>query len=646
MNRNFYIDHIYDTDNLNKLSIVLNEMEEVSRIKIGKNSISFVCADPTDIQDKMLEVDDSLILKEEINEKKRVYKAPVEKKEIIFMFTNLDSLEDAKEIEEVLSKYSMYENVSIDFNNKLLKLTTADKNALKRLNRIVDKVNPKIDVEQWRKPFRSQDMFQEKFVKKYIRIAGILVAAALGLVTRNDPGPLTMVAWLIALGVVLENVLVSAYKDVRLKQFQTENVLIVLAVIAGWVYGAYLEAILVALIYQLGEGLLVRLIGYTMDKIDNTINVPQMGRREVNGKVEMVPLDDFDIGDTLVVLPGETILLGGQVIEGDSQLDTYAITGKEVLDLICEGEEVSSGSVNVKETLKIKVLYNYDRSAMNKVLEIATLAPTYDSRTDKLIAVISKYFTRLLIVVALFSAIVLPIIDPKSNMKYLYLAAVLLTLSGTYAYKQASSFSVLAGVTKAFSKGIIIKENSGLDALNLCCSIIYDRFDGVEVTEEEMELFNNLKKLHKNLVIFNDGPVALENDQYTIHNDLSVEEKLEVMEQVAVAGPVAYIGDTYKDVVLLQKAFVGISRGGLHDKKVTENSDVLITNSNYDTIVDVFKLSRKQKRIMIENTLGGIICNIILVLMALSFTLPWTLAIIGYILVVFFVLFNTHRILR
>lgn len=646
MNRNFYIDHIYDTDNLNKLSIVLNEMEEVSRIKIGKNSISFVCADPTDIQDKMLEVDDSLILKEEINEKKRVYKAPIEKKETIFMFTNLDSLEDAKEIEEVLSKYSMYENVSIDFQNKLLKLTTADKNALKRLNRIVDKVNPKVDVEQWRRPFRSQDMFQEKFVKKYIRIAGILVAAALGLVTRNDPGPLTMVAWFIALAVVLENVLLRAYKDLRLKQFLTENVLIVVAVVAGWIYGAYLEAILVALIYQIGESLLVRMIGYTMDKIDNTINVPQMGRRETDGKVEMIPLDDFDIGDTLVVLPGETILLGGQVIEGDSQLDTYAITGKEVLDLICEGEEVSSGSINMKETLKIKVLYSYDRSAMNKVLEIATLAPTYDSRTDKIVALVSKYFTRLLVVVAVFCAIVLPFVDPISNMKYLYLSAVLLTLSGTYAYKQASSFSVLAGVTKAFSKGIIIKENSGLDALNLCCSIIYDRFDGVEVTEEEMELFDKLKKLHKNLVIFNDGPVALENDQYTIHNDLSVDEKLAIMEQVAVAGPVAYIGDTYKDVVLLQKAFVGISRGGLHDKKVTENSDVLITNSNYDTIVDVFKLSRKQKRVTIENTLVGIICNVILVLMALSFTLPWTIAIIGYLLVVFFVLFNTHRILH
>lgn len=646
MKRNFYIDKIKNVNDLNTLSIVLNELEAVSRIKIGTNNISFVCEDPEQIQDKILEVDESLILKEEVNSRKRVYKAPNEKKEMIFMFTNLTSLQEAKEIEEVLSKYSMYENVSVDFKNKLLKLTTDDRSVLTRLNRIVDKVNPDIDVEQWKKPFKSQDIFQEKYLKRYMRIAALLIAAALGLVTRNDPNILTMIAWFIAIVVVMEKVLKNAYKDLRLKQFLSENILMVLACIMGWVYGAYMEAILVAIIYQLGEDLFTRLIGYTMDKIDNTINIPQLGRREVNGKVEMVPLDDFDIGDTLVVLPGETVLLGGKIIAGTSKLDTYPITGSEVYQEVKKGIEVSSGSVNVEDVLKIKVMYNFERSAFSKVLEIATLAPTYESRTHKIVEFVSKYFSLGLVVVSLFCAIVLPIMDPLLNMKYLYLGAVLITLAGTTAYKQASSFSVLAGVSKAFSKGIVIKENSGLDALNLCCTIIYDRFDGVEVTEEEMELFKKLKNLHKGLVIFNDGPVALENDQYTIYNDLSIEEKLAIMDQVAVAGPVAYIGDTYKDVALLQKAFVGISRGGLHDKKVTDNSDVLLTNSKYDTVVDVFKISRKQKKVTLENTLVGIICCVVLVLMALSFVLPWALAIVGYLLILFFVLFNTHRILR
>lgn len=89
--------------------------------------------------------------------------------------------------------------------------------------------------------------------------------------------------------------------------------------------------------------------------------------------------------------------------------------------------------------------------------------------------------------------------------------------------------------------------------MNLCKTIIYDRFDGVEVTEEEMDLFHELSKLNRNLIIFNDGPVDLEDDQYRIHNNLSVDEKLKIMNEANINGPVAYIGDNSKDIALLQK---------------------------------------------------------------------------------------------
>lgn len=646
MKRNFYIDKIKNVEDLNRLTIILNEMQEVSRIKIGKNSIAFVCEEPEGIETKMCEVDDTLVLKEEINSRKRVYKSPVEKKDMIFMFTNLNSDEEAKEIQEVLSKYGMYENVEIDFANKLLKLKTSDKIALKRLNRIVDKVNPDIDVEQWKTPFKSQDLFKEVYIQKFIRIALLLIALALGLVTRNDPNMLTRIAWLIALIVCSEKMLIAARKDIITKQFLSENVVMIVACVVGWVYGAFMEALIVSFIFQIGEALLVRCIGYTMDKIDNLINVPQLARRETNGNIEMISLDEFDIGDTMLVLPGETILLGGKITKGTSTLNTYAINGSEVLESVKRGNEVQSGSINMDKEIRVKVLHSVDRSALSKVLNIASLAPTYQSRMDKMVNFISKCFTRGLVAIAVVTMIVLLGMNVVENYKYLYFGAILLTVSGTFAYKQASSFAILAGISKAFSKGIVIKENSGLDALSLCCTIIYDRFDGVEVTEEELELFAKLTKLHKQLIIFNDGPVVLENDQYRIYNDLSIEEKIAIMEQVELAGPVAYIGDTYKDLALLQKAFVGISRGGLHDKKVTENSDIMLTNPDYQTILDIFKISRKQRRVMIENTLIGIGCNVILALMALSFVLPWFMAAIGYLLVVFVVLFNTHRILR
>ena len=221
----------------------------------------------------------------------------------------------------------------------------------------------------------------------------------------------------------------------------------------------------------------------------------------------------------------------------------------------------------------------------------------------------------------------------------------MLTVSGSFAYVQGASFTLLAGVAKAFSKKIAIKENSGLDDLNTCVTIIYDRFDGVEVTEEEMELFAKLSKLHVGLIIFNDGPVDLENDQYRIYNNLTVDEKLEVMDKASIAGPVAYIGDNSKDIALLQKAYVGISRGGIKDKKVIENSDIMLMNSDLNTVIETFKISKKQKNVTFENIFAGLAINFVMMLLALGGILPWWVALVIYLTEEIIVLLNTHRIL-
>lgn len=646
MSRNFYVDNINDKDKLNEISILLNGMEEVSRIKIGKNGISFYCQQPESVDELLKEHYPDLVLKEEINSRKREYVAPKNKVEYIFMFTNLESQEDAREIEEVISHYSDYENVSLDFTNKLLKVTTNQKNVLVRLNRLVDKVNPNIDVEQWKKPFKSQDLFQEKYLKNMLIIAILLVAIALGLVTRNDPSLLTNIAWLVAIIIVNEKIIQRAYKDIKVKNFLSENLMINLACLFGWVYGAYIEILLVSLIFQGSERFQIYLINLTMEKINNLISPVKLGRKEIkDNESEMVALEDIDIGDRIIVMPGETIPLGGKVVSGTSEIDMFAINGSDVLEKVKAGSEVQSGSVNVTGPLTIEVLFTYNDSAMNKVLEIAMMAPVNSSRSNKIVEMICRVYTIFLVVVGVFCATIVPLVDLSNNFKYVYLGAILLTISGSFAYKQVSSFAVLSGVAKAFSKDIIIKENSGLDALNLCKTIIYDRFDGVEVSEEEMELFAKLSKLHRNLIIFNDGPVDLEDDQYQIKNNLSVKDKLIVMDKANASGPVAYIGDNSKDLALMQKAYVGISRGGIKDKKIIENSDIMLMNSDLDTVIETFKISKKQKNVTFENIFTGLFINVIVMLMAFAGIMPWWVALIIYLCEEIVVLLNTHRII-
>ena len=645
MASNFYIDNINDSDKLNEITLLLNGMEEVSRIKVGKTGISFYCEEPENVQQLLKNAGEDLVLKEEVNSRKREF-VPTEKKvEHIFMFTNLESEEDAKQIKEVISRYSAYENVSLDFANKLLKVTTSDKKVLVRLNRLVDKVNPAIDVELWKKPFRSQDLFQEKYLKAMIRIAILVVALSLGIVTREDPNIITRLGWLVTWLVVSEKTLIQAYKDIKVKQFISENITITVACLFGIIYGAYVETIFVAIVYQLGERLLLKLLGYSIDKVDDAINPVTLGRREIGeNDYEMVSLEDVDIGDILVVLPGETIPLGGVIESGTSELDVFAINGSEVLEEVKPGVEVQSGSVNVKDTLRIKILYTYERSAMNKILEIAMMAPAGTSKTHRIVELVSKVDSILFVVIGILCAVFIPLLDWENNFRFMYAGIIFLTISGTFAYKQASSFAVLTGVAKAFSENIIIKENSGLDALNSCRTIIYDRFDGVEVSEEEMDLFAKLSKLNRDLIIFNDGPVDLEDDQYRIYNNLSVEEKLEIMDKASIAGPVAYIGDNSKDIALLQKSYVGISRGGIKDKKVIDNSDIMLMNSDLNIVIETFMISRKQKAITLENIFFGLFVELVLMVVAMVNVLPWWLALVVNLLISVLLLFNTHRI--
>ena len=645
MASNFYIDNINDSDKLNEITLLLNGMEEVSRIKVGKTGISFYCEEPENVQQLLKNAGEDLVLKEEVNSRKREF-VPTEKKvEHIFMFTNLESEEDAKQIKEVISRYSAYENVSLDFANKLLKVTTSDKKVLVRLNRLVDKVNPAIDVELWKKPFRSQDLFQEKYLKAMIRIAILVVALSLGIVTREDPNIITRLGWLVTWLVVSEKTLIQAYKDIKVKQFISENITITVACLFGIIYGAYVETIFVAIVYQLGERLLLKILGYSIDKVDDAINPVTLGRREIGeNDYEMVSLEDVDIGDILVVLPGETIPLGGVIESGTSELDVFAINGSEVLEEVKPGVEVQSGSVNVEDTLRIKILYTYERSAMNKILEIAMMAPAGTSKTHRIVELVSKVDSILFVVIGILCAVFIPLLDWENNFRFMYAGIIFLTISGTFAYKQASSFAVLTGVAKAFSENIIIKENSGLDALNSCRTIIYDRFDGVEVSEEEMDLFAKLSKLNRDLIIFNDGPVDLEDDQYRIYNNLSVEEKLEIMDKASIAGPVAYIGDNSKDIALLQKSYVGISRGGIKDKKVIDNSDIMLMNSDLNTVIETFMISRKQKAITLENIFFGLFVELVLMVVAMVNVLPWWLALVVNLLISVLLLFNTHRI--
>ncbi|MEG0367933.1 MAG: hypothetical protein RR585_13920, partial [Coprobacillus sp.] len=292
----------------------------------------------------------------------------------------------------------------------------------------------------------------------------------------------------------------------------------------------------------------------------------------------------------------------------------------------------------------IRISKVYESSNFMKLMNIASSAPVYESKIEKYTNVLSRFYTPVMVALGFALGIILPIVNFREFHNYIHVGAILLIISGALSSSQSTPLGILAGFAKAFKSGIIVESSLGLDSINATQTIVYDRFDGQEVTEEELALFKKLSHMGRVLVIFNDGPVALENDQYTIYNDLTVEEKLAKMD--TLVGPIVYIGDSFKDIQLLQKSFVGISRGGLSDLKVVENSDIVLIDADLNKVYETFLIARKMRSYAVFNSMFTLLMKIILLVAVISFTgLPLWLAIIIEMLVSMIVMYNSTHIL-
>lgn len=642
--KTFEISKIQTVEELNSLSLALNEKEQVSHIKVGKDNIVFHCIDIEPLLSLIQSVDKELVVKEVIDGKKRQYDFAKRKEtRHYFMFKNMVTEDDIHVLEKRIQEDDRYKDVEYDTSNKILMLTSCQRDVLSYLRKELFKINPSIEIFEHRKPIRSQDVFHQKYMNTYIRIAILLVVFALAIITSKDENQITPVLWLITMLVLAEPLMKRVWQEVKQLHFLKQDVLVFCALIMGIVSGAYVETCITVVIYHFSAFFLNKSLERALTRIDETVEMPEKAKKVVDGQEEVISLYDFEVGDIMVVYPNETIAIPGIVEKGPSLLNTYSNTSTYELKKVRKGSRVFSGDINVGEKpLYIKVNETYESSNFIELMNIASAAPVYESKIEKYTKVLSRFYTPIMVILGLALGIILPIMNFKDYSSYIHVGAVLLIISGAFSSDQSTSIGMLAGFAKAFENGIIIESSLGLDSINATQTIVYDRFDGVEVSEPELELFKKLSHMGRTLIIFNDGPVALENDQYMIYNDLTVEEKLEKMD--SLIGPIVYIGDSFKDIELLQKSYVGISRGGLADSKVVENSDIVLIDSDLNKVYETFLIARRMRSYAVANNLLTILMKLIVLVGVISFTgLPLWLAVIVEILVGMIVMrISTH----
>ncbi len=256
-----------------------------------------------------------------------------------------------------------------------------------------------------------------------------------------------------------------------------ENFLMTIATIGAFAIGEFPEAVAVMLFYQVGELFQSYAVDKSRKSISDLMNIrPDFANVERNGKIEKTNPKEVKIGEIIVVKPGEKIPLDGNIIEGKTTLDTKALTGEALPREVAEGKEVLSGCVNLSGLIKVKVSKEYGESTVSKILDLVENASSKKTKSENFITKFAKYYTPIVVIMAVLIAIIPPIFIKDANFTdWIYRALSFLVVSCPCALVISIPLSFFGGIGGAAKAGILIKGSNYLEALSKTETIVFDK---------------------------------------------------------------------------------------------------------------------------------------------------------------------------
>lgn len=320
---------------------------------------------------------------------------------------------------------------------------------------------------------------RQKTVRTRIIITGILFAGLLALehtIGGTLPGYVMLLLYLLPYGIVSYDVLGRALRNIRNGQVFDENFLMTIATFGALAIGEYAEAVAVMLFYQIGELFQSYAVGKSRESIAAMMEiVPEEAFLEEDGKLVAVDPDDVEIGQIIVVKPGDRIPLDGIVAEGESFLDTSALTGESVPRRTAEGDEVYSGCVNGSGTLRIRVTKEFDDCTVSKILEMVENATERKAKTENFITGFARFYTPVVTIGALILALAGPLLFGGNFMAWLHRACVFLVISCPCALVISVPLGFFGGIGSASRMGVLVKGSNYIEAVAGITALVCDK---------------------------------------------------------------------------------------------------------------------------------------------------------------------------
>ena len=534
---------------------------------------------------------------------------PNKKKELIL--GGLTCAHCAEEIGNAVSKMEGIKNSNLNFVNKKLSFEIDSKKdeavLIKAIIAKIDSIEPGLDIQvnddkkhlidlnsnrvTTQKVKTQQTVKENKKKAKFslndekaklfkIIIGALVFIFAFYQEATGHENQYSLFIFLASYVIVGGDVLYKAFRNITRGRIFDENFLITVATIGAIIIGESSEAVGVMLFYKIGEYLQELAVGKSRKSISELMQIrPDVANLKVGNGVEVVDPEDVEIGDYIVVKPGEKVPLDGVIVEGNSMVDTSALTGESVLRTVKKGDELLSGFINKNALLTVQVTKDFSESTVSKILDMVENASSKKSKTENFISVFSRYYTPVVVTLAALLSILPPLlIEGALFSDWLHRGLIFLVVSCPCALVLSIPLSYFSGIGVASKNGILIKGSNYLEALRYVDTVVFDKtgtltegvFDVVNlkaigVSEDELMKFASIAEANSN------HPIAKSILKY--YNKQVDLNKIDEYEEIAAHG----IKVKYENNIILAG----------NEKLMKANNIKIEKNTNIGTVVYV-----------------------------------------------------------
>lgn len=323
---------------------------------------------------------------------------------------------------------------------------------------------------------KKQKNMLYRIIAAFVLFAVLFTGEHMGLLDKITQGWILFLIYLVPYLIIGYDIIYKAARNISHGQVFDENFLMMVATFGAFGVQEYSEAVAVMLFYQVGELFQSYAVGKSRQSISDMMDIcPDYANIEEDGELTQVDPDDVEVGSIIVIKPGERIPLDGVVVEGESLIDTAALTGESVPRKAAVGDTIISGCVNGSGILKVRTTKEFDDSTVARILELVENASSKKARVENFITRFAKYYTPVVTIGAVILAIVPPLVMGGGFKEWIETACTFLVISCPCALVISVPLGFFGGIGAASKQGVLVKGSNYLEAVAEMTTIVFDK---------------------------------------------------------------------------------------------------------------------------------------------------------------------------